>query len=255
MAAATYDTLATINALGASQANSGVGDLASIQGRFGDAIKILSAGMEKDLADAKPDRAAAKLMAISYAELSRGNKRAALSAAREALSHSKVVKTRFLAARTFIEAGDIAAAKPIAKDLSLEPQAEPQAYAKILEGDIALATDDPRVAIKALDEANKLLDTWMGHFDLGRAYLAAKQYIQADSEFDRCLTRRGEALALFLDEEPTYAYLPPVYYYQGLVREAMQTEKFAESYRAYLAIRGESKEDPLVRDVRRRAGL
>jgi hypothetical protein len=33
----------------------------------------------------------------------------------------------------------------------------------------------------------------------------------------------------------------------------MQTEKFADSYRAYLAIRGDSKDDPLIREVRRRA--
>ena len=45
---------------------------------------------------------------------------------------------------------------------------------------------------------------------------------QADAEFDRCLKRRGEALALFLDEEPTYSYLPPVYYYQGRVREGLK---------------------------------
>ena len=252
-AAATYEKLATIDALGASFASSGLGDLASVQGRYGDAVKLLRAGADKELADGKPDTAAAKLMAISYAELSRDNKRQALAAAREALGHSNAVKIRFLAARTFIEAGDVAAARPIAKELGLELQAEPQAYAKILEGRIALATDDPRIAIRALDEANKILDTWIGHFELGRAYLAAALYTQADSEFDRCLTRRGEALALFLDEEPTYAYLPAVYYYQGLVREGMKTEKFAESYRAYQAIRGESKEDPLVRDVRRRA--
>jgi hypothetical protein len=109
------------------------------------------------------------------------------------------------------------------------------------------------VAIKAIDEANKLLDTWIGHFYLGRAYLQAGRLTEADSEFDRCLTRRGEALSLFLDEEPTFAFLPPVYYYQGLVREGMKTAKFAESYRAYLAISGASKEDPLVPDVRKRA--
>jgi eukaryotic-like serine/threonine-protein kinase len=59
---------------------------------------------------------------------------------------------------------------------------------------------------------------------------------------------------LFLDEEPTYAFFPPVYYYQGRVREAMKTAGFVESYRAYLNIRGNSTEDPLVPEVRRRAG-
>jgi eukaryotic-like serine/threonine-protein kinase len=255
MAGATYEKLATLNALGASFASSGLGDLASVQGRYADAVKILRAGVDNELANGKPDSAAAKLMAISHAELSRDNKRPALAAAREALGHSKAVKIRFLAARTFIEAGDVAAARPIAKDLGRELQAEPQAYAKILEAAIARTTDDPRIAIKLLEDANKILDTWIGHFELGRAYLAAKLHTQADSEFDRCLIRRGEALALFLDEEPTFAYLPAVYYYQGLTRERNGVENFADSYKAYLAIRGESKEDPLVRDVRRRTGL
>jgi hypothetical protein len=45
-----------------------------------------------------------------------------------------------------------------------------------------------------------------------------------------------------------------VYYYQGRVREGLNNAGFAESYRTYLAIRGESKEDDLLTDVRRRAG-
>ena len=77
---------------------------------------------------------------------------------------------------------------------------------------------------------------------------------QADAEFDRCLQRRGEALALFLDEEPTYGFFPPVYYYQGRIREALKNAGFAESYREYLTLRGQSKEDPLLPEVRRRAG-
>jgi len=59
---------------------------------------------------------------------------------------------------------------------------------------------------------------------------------------------------LFLDEEPTYGYLPPVYYYQGRVREGLKSAGFAESYRGYLNIRGQSKEDPLLPEIRRRAG-
>jgi tetratricopeptide (TPR) repeat protein len=102
-------------------------------------------------------------------------------------------------------------------------------------------------------EANTLLDTWLGHFDLGRAYLEADAYTQADSEFDRCLKRRGEALSLFLDEDPTYSYLPPVYYYQGRVREELKSAGAAESYREYIAIRGASKEDRLLADAKRRA--
>ena len=153
----------------------------------------------------------------------------------------------------FVEAGEAGKASPLIASLASELQAEPQAYAKIVEGELALKNGDPRQAIKVLTEANALLDTWLGHFDLGRAYLEAGAFIQADSEFDRCLTRRGEALSLLLDEEPTYAHFAPVYYYQGRVREGLKTAGFAESYRAYLILRGQSKEDPLVREVRRRA--
>ena len=100
--------------------------------------------------------------------------------------------------------------------------------------------------------AETQLDTWMGHFSR-RAYLEAKAFTQADAEFDRCIKRRGETLALFLDEEPTYGFLPPVYYYQGRVREGLNSAGFADSYRTYVAIRGESKEDPLLPEARRRA--
>ena len=100
-------------------------------------------------------------------------------------------------------------AGPLIASLASELQAEPQAYAKILEGELALKNGDPRQAIKVLTEANALLDTWLGHFNLGRAYLEAGAFIQADSEFDRCMTRRGEALSLLLDDEPTYAIWRP----------------------------------------------
>jgi hypothetical protein len=52
--------------------------------------------------------------------------------------------------------------------------------------------------VRALTEANTILSTWFGHYDLGRAYLALNAFPQADSEFDRCLKRRGEAMSLFL---------------------------------------------------------
>jgi len=164
------------------------------------------------------------------------------------------VTVRFLAARSFVEAGDIAKARPLIASLASALPAEPQAYAKIVEGEAALKNGEPRQAITLLTEANTLLDTWLGHFDLGRAYLEAGAFAQADSEFDRCLKRRGEALEILLDGEPTYRYLPPVYYYQGRVREGLKNAGFAELYRTYLSIRGgKSSEDPLLPDVRQRA--
>jgi tetratricopeptide (TPR) repeat protein len=251
-AIATYGQLEKVNALGASFASSGLGDAAIVEGRFADAVRILTEGAAAELAAKNADRAAAKYAALAYAELLRGRKAAAVEAVDKALAHSKSVTIRFLAARLLVEADQVPRAKPLVDGLASELLAEPQAYAKIVSGEIALNNDNPRDAIKLLTEANGLLDTWMGHFALGRAYLEAGQFIQADSEFDRCLKRRGEALSLFVDEEATYGYFVPVYYYQGRVREGLKTAGFAESYRNYLTFRGNSKEDPLVPDIRRR---
>ena len=99
-----------------------------------------------------------------------------------------------------------------------------------------------------------MLDTWIGHFDLGRAYLEAGLFTEADSEFDRCTKRRGEALSLFLDQTPTYGYFPIIYYYVGRVREWQKSPGFADSYRTYLSIRGKAGEDPLLVEVRKRIG-
>ncbi len=119
----------------------------------------------------------------------------------------------------------------MAAGLSSELQTEPQAYGKLIEGEIALNNGDSHSAVQLFTQANSLLDTWIGRFDLGRAYLEAGAFTEADSEFDRCIKRRGEALALFLDEVPTYGYFPPVYYYQGRVREGLKNAGFADSYK------------------------
>jgi Flp pilus assembly protein TadD/predicted Ser/Thr protein kinase len=250
----TFQTLGKIDELGASYMASGQGDLALYEGRLADAARIFTQGAAADLASKDPDRAANKFAALANIHLLRQQKSAALAAAEKALANSQAVKIRFLAARVFIEAGSAEKARTLAAGLASELQAEPQAYAKIIDGEAALKNGDARQAIKLLTEANGLLDTWIGHFDLGRAFLDANAFTQADSEFDRCIKRRGEALALFMDEEPTYGFFPPVYYYQGRVREALHNAGFAESYRAYVEMRGNSTDDPLLPEARRRAG-
>ena len=254
-AIATYERLAKLSPLGASLATSGLADVAVVEGRYSDAVRILEPAAESDVASKSLDSAARKFVALAYAELSRSRKPAAIAAADKALANSKAVKIRFLAARTFIEAGDIARAQSVIDGLAAELQAEPRAHAQILEGEIALKKGDARQAIKVLTEANTVLDTWIGHYALGRAYLAAGAFPQADSEFDRCIKRRGEAVSLFVDEDPSYGYFPSVYYYQGKVREGLGNAGSTESYKSYLAFRGQSKEDPLVIEVRKHAGL
>jgi tetratricopeptide (TPR) repeat protein len=247
----TYYAIAPMGPLGASFAASGLGDLAIYEGRIADAVSLFEKGAEADLAAKSPDRAAVKFVSAAYAHLVGQQPAEAIAAADRALQYSKIVPVRFLAARVFVEAGAIDKAQPLAAALVQDLAIEPQVHGRIIEGAIALKSGDAREAIRILSAANRTLDTWLGHFELGRAYLAAGARPQADSEFDTCLSRRGEVLSL-MDEGPTYGHFPQVHYYQGRVREELKTAGFAEAYREYLRIRGQSTEDPLVTEIRRR---
>ena len=251
-AAVAYEGMAGPGGVGATYMVSGLADIATYQGRFDAAARLLADGAQADIVAGDPDRAAMKLVALAYVELSRGRRRQAIDAADRALARSTSAQVRLLAGRSYAEAGAIEKALPVATGLAGELQVEPQAYGKLLEGIILLDKGEARDAIRTITEANGLLDTWIGHFDLGRAYLAAGAFPQADSEFDRCLKRSGEALSLFLDEEPSSGYLPAVYYYLGRAREGMGTGAYDVAYRRYLAIRHQADTDPLADDIRAR---
>jgi tetratricopeptide (TPR) repeat protein len=253
-AAESYHQLEKIDTLHASTAAAGLADLAAYQGKYAEAAAILANGAAADVAAKSTDNAARKYVALANIEVIRGNHAAALSDVDKALAKSQSIQIEFLAANTYVDAGEFAKAQKLATTLSSALTNESQAYGKIIAGMIALKRKDDNEAIRQIKAANSLLDTWIGHFDLGRAYLEAGAFTEADSEFDECTKRRGEAIELFLDNVPTYAYFPPVYYYQGRVREGMKSEGFADFYKTYLSIRGQSKEDPLVADIRHRIG-
>jgi eukaryotic-like serine/threonine-protein kinase len=246
-----YQKLEKLSEYGASLAASGFGDLSLYRGDFREGAQILEKGAAQDVAADNRDVAADKLIMLSYANLLRGEKAAAGAAAEKALANSKSVKIRFLAARIFVETGEVAKARDLAVSLTSEIQKSPHVYAKLILGEAALQEHDTNQAIELLNEAKERSDTWLGRFDLGRAYLEAGAFTEADAEFERCIQRRGEVLELFMDDVPTYSYLPPVYYYQGRDHEGLKSPDFSTFYRTYLDIRGQSTQDPLVADIRK----
>lgn len=253
-ASASYHQLEKFGALGSSTAADGLADLAAYQGKYADAARILTQGAAADVAAKMPDNAARKYASLGNIDELQGHPDEARSDIRKALALSKSTAIQFLSAITYVDTGDLGEAQKLAKGLSSQSSSEPQAYGRIIAGMVALKQKDAKEAIQQITAANKLMDTWIGRFELGRAYLESGAFSEADAEFDRCVKRRGEAIELFMDNTPTYSYFPPVLYEQGRAREGMKSAGFADPYKAYLAIRGQSAEDPLVAEVRRRLG-
>ncbi len=253
-AANTYKKLAGISALGASIAATGSADLALYEGRTEDAIRILERAIAADTAANDKASAAGKQAMLAEGELALGRQAPAIATAEKAIAANQGDGIQFLAAGIFIEGGKVARAKTIAAGLSKRLQIEPQIYAKLIEGELKLNQRDDQGAIQSFGDAQKLSDTWLGRFYLGRAYLEAGEFAQASSEFEVCRQRRGEAMAVFLDDEPSYHHFPPVLYYLGRAQEGLQSAGAADSYNAFLAIKTKGADDPLVADARKRVG-
>jgi len=255
-AAESYRKLGTVSDLGSSMSASGLADLALYEGRLKEGSRILEQGAAADITAKNTDSAADKFAALAYSKLLAGEASAAAKFADKALAISQSIKIKFLAARVFAEIGDSTKAQKLAAELAADIRPEAQAYAEIIQGNILSKRGDRAEAFKHLTNANNLLDTWIGRFDLGRAYVAGGAFAEATSELDRCLSRRGETLALFLDESPTSAYFPPLYYYFGRAQEGLGGTAAADSYRKFLSIQQKADGGPLLTDAKKRlAGL
>ena len=251
-ATATYQQSEKLGVDGASAAAAGLADIALYQGRVAEAIKILDGAISHDLANKDPDGAATKLSYLAEAQLLAANPAGGARSATRALALSHQNPIQFWAARAYVGANQESKAQSIAQEMGSALEADPQAYGKLIEGEIQLKHGKPQAALKLLLESRKLADTWMGRFDAGRAYVDAGAFAEAESELEVCIRRRGEATALFLDESPTYHLFPPVYYYLGRAQEGLKSPAASDSYKNFLSFRDKADHDPLVADARRR---
>jgi tetratricopeptide (TPR) repeat protein/predicted Ser/Thr protein kinase len=247
-----YSKLQAVSAYGASIAATGLADLALYEGRLPDAAGILEKAVARDLATKDLEAAANRTATLAVVEMTLGKSKEAISSADRASSSSKDPGVLYRAAQVYIGANQEVKALQLVGPLSQRLEAEPQAYAKLIAGEVQLKKGNARDALNSFREAQKLADTWLGHLDMGRAYLDAGAFTEASSEFDVCLKRRGEATSVFLDDIPSYHLLPAVYYYQGRAREGLNSPGAAESYKTFLAIKEKGAGDPLVADAQRR---
>ena len=249
----TYDSLTAISPAGASSAALGLADVALYEGRTKDAVALLDAGIAVDLAAKNTSAAAFKRVALADAFLAQGNTTAAARQAEAAVAGNPSTAIALTGGLLLARTGQGAAALKIADGLAAKIEADPQAYARLIRAEASLAQSNTRGALEHAREAQKLADTWPGRVILARAYLALEAFTEATSELDAAMARPGEAVAVALDDVPTFRYFPPVHYYKGIAQAGLKSPAAKESFTAFLAIKKNGDEaSGLVADARKR---
>ena len=107
-----------------------------------------------------------------------------------------------------------------------------QQSAKLLAGEADLKRGAARAALDNFNAARKILDTWLARDGLGRAYLMANAFPDAQTEFDASLRRKGEATTVLLDDIPTYRLLASTRFYIARAQEGQKSPAAAASLKA-----------------------
>jgi tetratricopeptide (TPR) repeat protein/predicted Ser/Thr protein kinase len=254
-AAETYKELGKQNDYGAAFASSGLADLALYEGRLSEAQTILEKGIPVDLKNGHDFIAVDKYITLAQLHLLQGKKELAAQAADYALATSQREDVMYAAAEIYVQMGQEIKARDLAAELSEKVEPGYRAYAKLIDGQLRMAKGEVTDAIDLYLEAQGILDIWLSHFLLGKAYLEAEAYSGAYSEFDTCLKRSGEAFSVLFSDLPTYRYVPPIYYYLGRAQEGLKSSEAANSYQTFLSIKEKGEENWMVEDARRRSQL
>ena len=254
-ATAAYEQMRPISARGASSSATGLADIALYESRMKDAMDILDKGIEEDRANKAAEAEAIKLNYLAYSYLVAGENKRAVALAEKALALSREPSILYGAGHIESEAGQIPKAVGLASELASQLSPDSQAYGKLILGEANLKNGDTSGALGKFQEAQKMADSWLVHYDLGRAYIVTGAFTEASSELDICLKRRGEATAVFLDDVPSYHYYPPLLCYKGLALEGLKSPGAADSFNQFLAIKAKGAGDPMIADARRRLGL
>jgi eukaryotic-like serine/threonine-protein kinase len=205
-----YERVAAQGEAGASFAAIGLADMALFDGKPAEAEKILLAAIPKDQASGNEQGVASKRGALAMAYVQQGKRVEAVATIKELTASAGTDAEWVPAARFYIELGETVAARSIADQLRKQLQPQSRAYAKVIDGLLAMKENRAVDAVDALKAAVALSDLWLARYVLGEAYLAAGYPAEAKSEFEACVKRRGEVMAMFLDDTPTYRYYAPV---------------------------------------------
>lgn len=252
----TYAKLEKIDAETASVANAGEADLEMYFGRYHRALETLEKGIASDQKEKNTGEMALKYVAKGEAHLALGQKAEAIRAAQQAFQLNADESVSYPAARILIASGRDAEALKIASTLDNTLQTQNRAYSQLIRGEIDIQKKQLPQAVEELRQGEKLRDSWISRFLLGRAYLEAGHFPEAVAEFENCKKRQGETADLMFADTATLHDLPPLYYWlAGAQRGAGMSAAAQENLQQFLKFRTDGDAgDPLVVDARKALG-
>jgi len=245
-----YEKVKTVDPIGASLSALGLADIALYEGRQEDAIDILEERLDFDRQEGRTDFLSNKWSLLAQAYLASERNAMAVQAAEKAVSSGDNLATLFNAGMIYLQTGNIDRALSISDELSGKLETEPRVYAKLIEGETMRIKGSVPEAIALFLDAQSILDTWIGRFFLGRAYLEAKAFPDAYSDLDSCLSHMGEAASVFFDDTPTFFIVAQIHYYIAIAQEGLRSPAAAESYRRFIKIKEKAdRQSPLIKDA------
>ena len=127
----------------------------------------------------------------------------------------------FPAALVLAETGDDGAASARNKPrLENMLQSQTRSYARLILGAVALKQKRLGDALALFRDAQKLHDSWFARLMLGRVYLEAGRFAEAQDS-SRCVSSAEVRRRCVLRELSTSRYLPPVHYWLGRAQEGL----------------------------------
>ena len=250
-----YESMAQTDIEGASLAATGLADLAIYRGDYAAAEAILTDAIVRDREQKRTAGLTAKLIALAETYEATGRSALAMETAREAAGLSTKEAVLLPTALLLLRQRQSADAETLAADLDNQLQTQTRAYAKVIDGKVALTRKRRATALDAFKEAQKFGDPWLARFEMGITYVEAGHFAEGFAELDMCLKRRGEVTAMFLDDSPTIRYLATLPYWLGRAQEGLgQKDAAAASFKSFLTSRAAAPDDTLVADARKRMG-
>lgn len=216
-----YRNMEATGSRGKSRAVIGMADLELFVGRPEIAEAMLLDGIEVDRAENNERDVGAKIIALAQAYIAQDKKGLALDTLRSLADENRREGQLVPATEIYATTGEFDSARAIAEQLGKQLRPQARAYASLINGIIALESQQYVQAVDELKAALGFADLWIVRYYLGRAYLAAGYPAEASSEFDVAYQRRSEAMAMFFDDVPTWRYTASLSEWRERAREAL----------------------------------